>query len=358
MSDDIFDRFSDEELSIIFPLRTITKDALKNLAIHKPITKKQAVVLIRSYYLMQDNRIRLSNQISSFKKKFPDENLETLTYLYNQAQALENEVLKIITVFYRKQPMRWFFEQTIGVGPVLSAGLMAHIDIEEAKYAGSIWRFAGLINDPWEKGQKRPWNADLKTICWKISDSFVKFVDNPNGFYGKEYKARKEIYWERNINGVYVERIKNEIIPKRNVEDLKTGKSFYMGLVDPNKMKAELIRMENRKNEIKIEKAKDKAAGKKVQVYEPVAMNLDDVLADLDKNKKPINGLPMLPPGHIDAMAKRATVKIFLAHLHKLWREYEGLPAAEPYILAHEPKKHTRFIAPPQVAPAPKKKKI
>ena len=37
----------------------------------------------------------------------------------------------------------------------------------------------------WKKGEKRPWNASLKVLCWKIGESFVKVSSNPKDFYGK-----------------------------------------------------------------------------------------------------------------------------------------------------------------------------
>ena len=37
--------------------------------------------------------------------------------------------------------------------------------------------------------------------------------------------------------------------------------------------------------------------------------------------------------GHIDAMAKRKAVKLFLSHLYVKWREIEGLPIRPPYVV-------------------------
>lgn len=37
--------------------------------------------------------------------------------------------------------------------------------------------------------------------------------------------------------------------------------------------------------------------------------------------------------GHIDAMAKRKSVKLFLSHLWEKWRELEGLPVRQPYVI-------------------------
>lgn len=78
------------------------------------------------------------------------------------------------------------------VGPVIAAGLAAQIDISRCPTAGRIWRFAGL--DPsrkWARGEKRPWNAALKTICWKIGDCFAKAAAQDNHFYGRLYLQRK-----------------------------------------------------------------------------------------------------------------------------------------------------------------------
>jgi len=37
--------------------------------------------------------------------------------------------------------------------------------------------------------------------------------------------------------------------------------------------------------------------------------------------------------GHIDAMARRKAVKLFLSHLWVKWRGIEGLPVTDPYVI-------------------------
>lgn len=51
--------------------------------------------------------------------------------------------------------------------------------------------------------------------------------------------------------------------------------------------------------------------------------------------------------GHIDAMARRKTVKLFLSHLWQTWRQLEGLPTRPPY--AMEYKGHNGSITPEQI---------
>ena len=144
-----------------------------------------------------------------------------------------------------------------GIGPVIAAGLLAHIDISRAPTVGHIWAFAGL--DPtrkWEKGQKRPHNAGLKTLCWKIGQSFMKFSNEDDCFYGKLYRQAKERYVAKNDAGDYKDQA------------------------------AELL---------------------------PKFKKTTDAYKHLEKGQ--------LPPAQIDARARRWAVKIFLSHMHEVWYE-------------------------------------
>ena len=89
---------------------------------------------------------------------------------------------------------------------MIAAGLEAHIDITRAPTVGHIWRYAGL--DPtceWRKGEKRPWNASLKTLCWKIGESFVKVSGKEKSLYGRLWKERKELEEKRNAAGEFAD---------------------------------------------------------------------------------------------------------------------------------------------------------
>ena len=48
---------------------------------------------------------------------------------------------------------------------------------------------------------KRPWNADLKLICWKAGESFVKTSNHPSDIYGHIYAERKLWEIQQNENG-------------------------------------------------------------------------------------------------------------------------------------------------------------
>lgn len=59
--------------------------------------------------------------------------------------------------------------------------------------------------------------------------------------------------------------------------------------------------------------------------------------------------------GHLDNMAKRKMIKLFLANLWLVWREAEGLPITEPWVIAHGG--HAHIIDPWEMVAAKKSTK-
>jgi len=189
--------------------------------------------------------------------------------------VLERSIKNALDAYGSASPVGRWAKSIVGIGPVISAGLLAHIDITKAPTVGHIWRFAGL--DPtvtWEKGQKRPWNASLKTLCWKIGESFVKVSTHEDDVYGHLYVERKVKEQARNDAGA---------------------------LADQAAAKLDKFRI-----------------GKTTDAYAAYAAG-------------------KLPPGHLHARAKRWAVKLFLAHYHAVaFRDRFGIDAPKPYILTRE----------------------
>jgi hypothetical protein len=151
----------------------------------------EARFLVGNYYTLQDNRIREDGQIREMVKS--GEPHEVLKWLSAQSEALENEIKKVLSYYSDGFQLGRWARSICGIGPVITAGLLAHVDFDKCKTAGSIWRFAGL--DPsstWDKGQKRPWNAALKVLAWKAGMSFVKVNSNDKDVYGHLIAAKQE----------------------------------------------------------------------------------------------------------------------------------------------------------------------
>jgi hypothetical protein len=227
--------------------------------------------LVDAYYTIQENRMAFSAQARELQAQgSPSSLVEFLSY---NLQLMEKSL---------KYPLEAFAESTVagewalsqyGIGPVLAAGLGAHIEITKAPTAGSVWRYAGL--DPtqtWEKGQKRPYNAELKTLCWKIGQSFMKFSGKEQCFYGQLYKQDKARRIAKNEAGDYAD-FAQEILEKKTFKANQTRAKLESG-----------------------------------------------VLSD----------------AQIDAQARRFAVKIFLSHYHAVaYQAHYCEPAPRPYIIAH-----------------------
>jgi len=186
------------------PIKKLNKDVLKTILSDNPLTRDEARFLVDAYYMMQEQRIRTDGQIRSMSES--KEQHAVLDWLSDQSTTLEDQVKRALDKYSNASELGRWARSIVGIGPVICSGLLAHIDITKAPTVGHIWRFAGL--DPtskWGKGEKRPHNASLKTLCWKIGESFVKVSGNDNDIYGKLYLKRKEYEKQKNENGEYAE---------------------------------------------------------------------------------------------------------------------------------------------------------
>ncbi len=175
-------------------LARLTKD-IKEAT--RTLERREARYLVDTYYQLQDYRISSSNQIRSMGKD--GEPHLTLDFFSSQMATLERQVRSVLDTWTNTDQLGVWAKSITGIGPVIAAGMLAHIDIEKAPTVGHIWRYAGL--DPtqtWNKGEKRPWNASLKVICWKAGESFVKVSNNEKDIYGHFYAQRKDFEIERN----------------------------------------------------------------------------------------------------------------------------------------------------------------
>lgn len=178
-------------------IQKLSRD-LRNAA--KTLGVREARYFVNIYYDMQDMRIGTGNQQRKLLESA--EPSECMTWFNNNLQSLENQIKGVLDKWSAAQPMGEWARSIMGIGPVISAGLIANIDITKAPTVGHIWRYAGL--DPtrkWEKGQKRPWNASLKRLCWLTGESFVKVSGKDKDIYGKFYKERKVYEEDRNLRG-------------------------------------------------------------------------------------------------------------------------------------------------------------
>jgi hypothetical protein len=274
------------------------------------LERREARYLVDTYYQMQDYRISTSNQARSMGKD--EEPHLTLSFFQNQMTTLERQVRTVLDTWSSTQPLGEWAKSITGIGPVIAAGLLAHIDIEKAPTVGHIWRYAGL--DPtvtWNKGEKRPWNASLKVICWKAGESFVKVSNNKNDIYGHFYAERKDYENERNE----AVREVDPMLVNNNRDNQMTG----TWTLDGEAYSCYLIH------------GKWYSGGNAKAAYE--VLTRKKIGKDTDAIKSYSVG--KLPPAHIHSRAKRYAVKLFLAHYHETgYRLHYGTEPPAPYPIA------------------------
>lgn len=245
--------------------------------------QSEARYLVDLYYVVQGARMRAAAQGRASEEVTEPTNM--VEWTFESFRLIENSIKPALGRYAAAQPAGSWALGVVGIGPVLAAGVLAHLDITRAPTAGHFWSFAGL--DPsktWKKGEKRPWNARLKVLCWKIGDSFVKQSGHEKCFYGHYYRTRKAIEVARNERGDYVA-IAARTLAEKKFKDKETREAYEAG---------------------------------------------------------------RLPAGRIDLRARRWAVKLFLAHLHYVLHvTHFGAPPPRPYVLEHGSREHVHYIPVP-----------
>lgn len=234
----------------------------------------EARYMVDTYYQIQEFRIAAQNQHRSLVQSEKEKPNELTAWVAAGMEYFESQIRRALDRYSDSTDMGRWAKAIIGVGPVIAAGLDAHIDIERAPTVGHVWKYAGLAPGQRRKrGERLDYNPALKVLCWKIGESFVKVSGNPNALYGQFYLQRKAYETEKNERGEYAEQAKQALEVRKIGKDTDAYKAYSVG---------------------------------------------------------------QLPKGHIHARAKRWAVKLFLAHWHEAaYRARYGTEPPMPYPIAH-----------------------
>ena len=247
--------------------------AMQNYAadIDSPVTRAQFRYLVNQYYMMQENRKRTDNQLRS--AGIDNIANSVLQYLANNSRDTEKFIKTCLDFYTNMHPVGQWMKRITGIGPVISAGILAHIDITKCPTSGHIESFAGYNPTvKWEKGQKRPFNMALKTLLFHAGMGFIKNSAKEDCVYGKWYLAKKKEYMAKNANGDYKEQAAYDLIHKYKDKSTSAYKACAEG---------------------------------------------------------------RLPQAQILARARRWTIKLFVSHLHEYWYSmHYGEAPAKPYAIA------------------------
>lgn len=303
-----------------------------------------AKTLVDLYYNAQRSRIRLNNQVKAVQRGTDQTSgVEFLSFFLKQQQAVEENAKAWLEAYAVTHKLWPWFEAVYGIGPVIAAGLVAHLGNKPVpNFVGAWWRYAGL--DPTQKWLSQdalrkvwtevvprgtdldeaaiimsahigrspnsvirdattnfktgethaltkpkllaalariPYNRALKTLVWKLTDSFVKHQDDAS-VYTRLYRERKAYEIRRNQSGGRADDCAKVLAKFPNHAQRKTYESG------------------------------------------------------------------LYPDGHIQNLTLRWLGKIFLSHLHYIWHSVDyGRPPVMPYAITYL--EHEDFIAPPHL---------
>lgn len=317
--------------------------------------------------------------------------LATLSYLAANRQTEEDAMKVMLSEYARRDPVGQWLLSNHGVGPVIAAGLLSTFrvvtinpetgehDAAVRPYAGAFHSFAGIHNPKkWEKGQKRPWSAMAKQLAYKLGHSFMMQHKHEKCFYGHLYAQRKAYEINRNlqdhlllnatnfsedryyfiqailrncdyygsttdawawVNGCYhprdVQGLLDEFAAMRREDDKLPEKDRKLKKTD-TALSPERLQSIRRKP-CTIVKTGHRfvqsfkgytSPGEEFEEYE---VRLNPSIPSYERE----TGIPMLPPGQIDARARRYAAKIFISHMHHvMWVNQFGEAPPKPYPIA------------------------
>lgn len=232
--------------------------------------------------------------------------------LHRRLKDLEDFVDGRVADLIQSHPAYPWFSRVKGVGGENIGKVIAPIDIERAKTISALWKFAGFSVEDGiapkriKGGGKLSYNSQLRSMCWRLASSLKRAKGCFYDYYAKE----KDKYQERFLNQGY----KILPTPQGKWACSNCGASW------------------ERKRDI-------------------------TPCCDSPQIEKKLRQEPpgVIWVGHLDAMAVRKAIKLFLACLWLVWREAEGLPVTKPYAI--DRLGHSKVISPWEMVDKPERAK-
>ena len=273
------------ELEFVAKLK-VTPELKREMGSMSP---QEARYLFDMFTNSQDDRIAAGQRVRELEKAGRP---STYTqFLHDGYASMENSMQALLSAYVESQPIGRWMTSIVAVGPITAASILARVDIDKAIYAGNIWSYAGYNpNMVWEKGMKRPFNPNFKFNLINVGRSF-KYRKDPKfkSLYADLINKRKRAEVNLNLSGEY------RLIAERHARETPETNRDTVRY-------AYLSGMYNK------------------EFY----LNEDERGAAFRAGKIPTEPMPgafpMLPPAHIDQRANRYAIKIFISHVHHIWR--------------------------------------
>lgn len=161
------------------------------------IEKEEIRKSVRLFYDLQKLRIQTGNRAGSETAALSDLAKAQHDHRSQVLDTLERSELKFVKKLCAEHMMfDWLMKQK-GCGPTMTGVILSEVNIHRCDTISALWSFAGLsVVDGHaprpKKGQKRPYNAFLRTkLVGVLADCMIKSNSPWRKFYD-DYKHRKE----------------------------------------------------------------------------------------------------------------------------------------------------------------------
>lgn len=218
-----------------------------------------------------------------------------------QLEELENYIDDRVGDIIEVHPAYPWFSLVKGIGRENIAKVIGLVDITKAQTISGLWMFAGLAPDESGramkrvKGQKLHYNSQLRSMCWRLGSSLKRATGKFYDYYIREKEK-------------YAKRFEGE---GSSVLATPSGRWICSSCGQFWTKKVDITPCCD--NQTIVKKTKEEPEG-------------------------------VVWKGHLDMMAMRKMIKLFLGCLWLTWREGEGLPTRAPYVI--ERTEHQKIIQP------------
>jgi hypothetical protein len=285
--------------------REKTKSQERAIADKKTMTKERKEDKMDTLSMLVDatlaiEKVRVRTQVRQSHLRRQHRRDRETDELLSRIRTLEDYVDGRIADILKSHPAYHWFSRVKGVGKENIAKVVGMIDIQKGDTISSLWKFAGFSVEDGKapkrtKGEKLSYNSQLRSMCWRLGGSLKK----AKGKFYQYYIQEKDKYTERFRRDGY------KILPTPQ------GKWVCSNCGESWTKKRDIVPC-----------CEYPSVEKKLREEPPGVIWL----------------------GHLDAMALRKMIKLFLACLWLIWREAEGLPLTRPYAI--DQLGHNSFIDP------------
>jgi hypothetical protein len=189
----------------------------------KVLKEREAQFLCGMYLKFQKERVGIQQRT----KTLPDEPNRALTFILEEFSAREENMKILMDVYTDKHPIAYEMKKIKGIGPVIAAGYVAHVDMSRVNYFGQVLSYGGYSPSVvWKKGEKRPFNMSFRAVLIHAGRSFLFASGYPDSYFGAHYRMFKRMIEARNENGEYAEKAASKL-EKYNIGKTTQAYSAY-----------------------------------------------------------------------------------------------------------------------------------